>query len=227
MIFYYNGNEYIFTYDPNDASGLGCIEEIVNRNEYNLNMFYNKKSVFIDIGANCGVATIILAKQNPESIVYSYEPCPETFKILEQNVNNNNLKNVKIFNMAITKPGEKNLKLFKHPMYSGGNTVCSDALLFKSHFNSEPITYNIECTSLDEVIKSNYIEDIELLKIDCEGSEFDIIYTSEKFKTGIIKNIVGEFHEMKYTTHTSKSDNLIEYCKQYVQTVNVSTLKIN
>jgi len=67
-----------------------------------------------------------------------------------------------------------------------------------------------------------------LLKIDCEGAEYDIFYTSEKIKEGIIKNVVGEFHDLVYNnTPRNESGKLIEYCREYVSgIVHVSTLII-
>lgn len=66
------------------------------------------------------------------------------------------------------------------------------------------------------IIKKNNIQSIELLKIDCEGAEYDIIYGSDKIKEKIVKNIVGEFHNLKYTNTKNKSDELLNYCKLYV-----------
>ncbi len=50
------------------------------------NFVDNINKCFIDIGANCGVATIILAKQKPLSIMYSFHPDKELFKILLNNI---------------------------------------------------------------------------------------------------------------------------------------------
>ncbi len=66
--FIYSDNKYKLCINPDDSSGNGCIREIITRNNYGLDNFKNITSTIIDIGANCGVATIILAKQNPKSI---------------------------------------------------------------------------------------------------------------------------------------------------------------
>jgi len=217
--FEYNGNNYSIFNNSNDASTYGCILEIVNRNEYCLENFQSRdKLVFIDIGANCGVATIILAKQNPNSTIYSFEPDPNVFKYLEKNVSLNGLQNVKLYNKAVAKEETKNITLFLHPEYSGGNTTCSSIEGSKTFFNKDLVRCEVECISLDEIIQNNNIEKIQLLKIDCEGAEYEILYGSKYFKQSIVENMVGEFHNLRYNTHVkSNTTDLLNYCKPYIK----------
>lgn len=228
--FQYNNNNYNFKYNSQDVSELWCIDEIVRDNDYMLDKFTdNINKHFIDIGANCGVATIILAKQNPKSKIYSFEPDPNVYKVLEENVNINNLSNVILFNYAISGPEVKNLELCFHPSYSGGNTTYADKSSICSFFNNDNIiSVNVKCISLDEIINNYNINEIELLKIDCEGAEYDIIYTSENIKNGKIKNIVGEFHNLRYNNKVKNSaDELINYTKPFISGIfNIRTLNV-
>lgn len=214
----FNNNTYNICYEDADASGVGCIREIIMNNEYLLDNFNNLSTHIIDIGANCGIATIILAKQNPQSKVYSFEPDYNVFKLLEENVKINNLTNVILSNCAMSSPNTKFLELCHHPQYSGGNTTYSDRDSFRSFFNMENIHISrVECVSLDEIIDKYNIDNIELLKIDCEGAEYDILYSSEYIKQNKIKNIVGEFHNLKYNNKVSNSaEGLINYAKSYI-----------
>lgn len=224
--FQYNNNTYFYTLNS-DPSTNGCITEIVNNNEYVLDMFNNKNTTFIDIGANCGIATIILAKQNPMSIIYSFEPDKTVFELLQQNIKLNNLTNVKTFNKAVSKEGVKYLDLCLHPNYSGGNTTYSNTHLLQTHFNGNIHSYRVECISLDKIIEDNNITEIELLKIDCEGAEYDILYNSVYFKNNIVKNLVGEFHNLKYNIVEDTAENLIIFCKSFVEGVlKITTLDI-
>jgi FkbM family methyltransferase len=217
--FTYNHNVYQFRYYDFDHSGLGCIREIVSQNEYLLDQFVNNKNkYFIDIGANCGVATIILAKQNPESIVLSFEPDQQVFKLLEENVKVNHLTNVKVFNLAVTKKEITSLKLYIHPHYSGGNSTYAGLDAINQFFNKNIDFYEVNTTYLDKIIADNNISEVELLKIDCEGAEYDILYNSEFMRTNNIKNMVGEFHNLQYNTLVNSNYNdLLNYCEEYVK----------
>lgn len=195
-----------------------------------LKLFVNyKNNHFIDIGANCCVATIILAKQNPDSTVYSFEPDPNLFEILKTNITLNNLVNVKAFNYAVTKNNIDSLELFFHPKYSGGNTTYSDLNCFNNYYKQESNYINVKAISLDEIIKINNIDTIKLLKIDCEGAEYDIILDSENFKNNKINNMVGEFHNLVYNSKVQTSaEDLLIYSKKYIDGIcNIRILNIN
>lgn len=215
--FTYNSFVYKYTHNINDISGVGCISEIVDNDEYKLDNFINiNDKTIIDIGANTGVATIILAKQNPKSIVYSFEPDSEVFKLLEKNIEDNNLDNVKAFNMAIH---TEERYLYISPLWSGGNTLVSDDELFKQYFKTDVRKVKINTISIDDFITQNNIDEIYLLKIDCEGSEFDFFLNSKLiFKTVSINNIVGEFHDFVYSAdkNDTKSSELLNYCKDNI-----------
>jgi len=227
----YNNYNYCIQ-NTNDPSTEGCISEIVHGNEYKLDNFSNIKNVtFIDIGANCGIATIILAKQNPESIVLSFEPDKKIFEFLSNNVKLNNLSNVILHNKAVSKNGINSINLYMHNYYSGANTTYSDPDTFKKSFGESNINiYKVDCISLDEIIDNYNIESIELLKIDCEGAEYDILYNSTYFTNNIVKNIVGEFHDLHYNTQIETTNNngeeLIKYCEKYTNIVNLNVLKL-
>lgn len=151
--FTYSDIIYQFEYDPNDRSEVWCVDEIVHRDEYILSSFKGVEGGHIvDIGANCGVATIIMAKQNPGSTIYSFEPDRKLFAILSRNVELNGLTNVICFNKAVSKPGVPSLTLFIHPQYSGGNTSYSNEATFKQFWNNPNIEhYSVDCISLDEL----------------------------------------------------------------------------
>lgn len=228
----YGNNEYTFARNDRDWSAIGCIEEIIDRNEYKLNKFQNiEDQYFIDIGANCGVATCILAKQNPQSTILSFEPDKKVFESLSANVQLNNLKNVKLFNMAVSKKGVSELTLTLSPLCSGGNTTYSNKKTAEEFFKNPSIeAYTVPVTSLDAIIDEHSINCVPLLKIDCEGAEFDILYDSEYLKKRYIKNIVGEFHKLVYNQIDPKlTDNpqkLKDYCAQYVDSIDVCFLYI-
>jgi FkbM family methyltransferase len=214
--FTYNQIDYK-VYENSDLSLNWSIQEIVDNDEYLLTNFQsNDKSVFIDIGANNGIATLILAKQNPNSVIYSFEPDPKLFNILVKNVELNELQNIKLSNKGVSNETKLH-NLYLHPHFSGGNTTCTTSDDLKLFFGQDINVVQIECISFDDIIKNNNIENVKLLKIDCEGAEYEILYNSKLFKNGYVANMVGEFHNLGYNTQ-SKNDieELVKYSKQYV-----------
>lgn len=228
--FSYNDHSYTILENSNDASTNGCIFEIVHRDEYKLSKFQDLKDQFlIDIGANCGVATLILAKQNPLSTVLSFEPDKTIFEVLRKNVELNQLHNVKLFNKAVSKKGIKELELILHPSFSGGNTTYSDKAAIQSYFATQTVTsYTVPCISLDEIVEEFSIGKIAVLKIDCEGAEFDILYNSESFKNKIVSNLIGEFHFLRYNVKVDGMDPqaLFHFCSNLVEDIKITFLYI-
>lgn len=138
-----------------------------------------KGDTVIDIGANVGKVTLILARHVGETgKVYSFEPEINNFNLLRKNIEINNLKNVIPLRYAVTdKSGKTLLKV------SGACTthqVCTD---------TSEITQEIETVSLDEYFKD---QRIDFMKIDAEGSEPKIING--------MKNIVRNNPNMTFIT---------------------------
>ena len=204
-------------YDPSDTSCLGAIREIVDRDEYKLSLFRNQvNKTFIDIGANAGIATIIMAKLNPKSKVYAFEPFQKTYRLLLKNISLNRLTNVVPSRLAVSKPGINELTLSVWDDCSGANSVIADTKLFNEKYEQTSNTI-VKCISFDKILEKFSINEVFLLKIDCEGAEFDIIYPSNKFKHKIVKNMVGEFHDLNYNnTKNGESRQLLDYCEKYV-----------
>lgn len=218
----YLGHVFNIEYDPNDSTGIGSLTEIVRKNDYVFNKFVgHKDKVFMDIGANLGVATVVMAKLNPQSIVYAFEPYKKAYDMMLRNIELNSLTNVKTFNVAVSDKRTKMLKLSVLNVMSGANSTHAntDRFLdtFSADFNPAEIGYEtVEGVSFDDVLTDNKIEEVYLLKIDCEGAEYDIIYNSELFQQKIVKNMVGEFHDLKYNVVRNNTKDLLEYCRTYV-----------
>lgn len=65
-------------------------------------------SIVIDIGAHIGVFAVFVAKQARNTLIYSYEPCPENFTLLQENIKLNNFEsNIKPFRLGVWKEAGK------------------------------------------------------------------------------------------------------------------------
>ena len=225
--FIYNNYDFEVFINEIDLSGDGSINEIVNKNEYILSNFKNKKNkIFIDIGANIGIASLIMAKLNPDSIIYSFEPFKPVYDLFVKNIEHNNIKNIIPFNLAISNKTQDNIELICSPYCSGNGTIYANNLFTNVHLG-EPNKSIISTIEFDEFIDKYNINEIYLLKIDCEGAEYDIIYDSKKIKENLIKNIVGEFHDLKYNNVRNGTTELYNYCSKYIDgTKKITFLKI-
>lgn len=76
-----------------------------------------------DIGANIGLFTLLLADKFDNQIkIYSFEPIPDVYQVLKDNVERLNSQNIKSFPYGLSKkPG--NIKFNYYPTMSFGSTI--------------------------------------------------------------------------------------------------------
>ena len=147
----------------------------------------------IDIGANQGFFTLYAASKGAR--VISFEPSKTNFAMLSRNVEQNGLNaSVKCFDCAVS--GASGTTTIFEGLSSSGRFLSTTASIRDSNRGGADVRSAVTNTvTLDEVFQNNGIEFCDLLKLDCEGSEYDIIPTisSETFRR--IRNISMEYHD--------------------------------
>ncbi len=166
---------------------ISIYREIFAKNVYNPPGFeITPGDVVIDIGANIGIFTLYAASQGCGQI-YAFEPHPDNFSILLENIRINNLNNVKPYMVGVSSKEEKGL--LKVSSISGHHKVLDPEQKDGVESGLEIKTINIET-----FITNIKISQVDFLKIDCEGSEGDIFLSlSTKFFEKINK-VVIEYH---------------------------------
>ena len=165
----------------------------------------------LDIGANIGVFSVFAATAAENVKVLAYEPFPDNAEWLRRNVKANKLDNIQVNEKAVA--GE-----------SGKRTLeVSDAWVMHSlkEKKDNSAGMKIDCISLDEAMEN--IQACDLMKIDCEGSEYEIFYSSSADTLKKIKKIVGEYHQLNETdmnctslcNYLNKNDFIITDLKSF------------
>ena len=123
--------------------------------------------VVLDIGANIGYYTLLLAQLvGPSGKVYAFEPDPKNFELLEKNVDINNYKNVILIQKAVSNCNEKT-KLFLSKDRAQNR-------IFDSSNDGMSNNIEVETITLDEFFK-DFAQTINFIKMDVEGTEFRVI----------------------------------------------------
>lgn len=124
---------------------------------------------FIDVGANRGWYSLLIATASPNSKVLAFEPSSELRMKLESNVKANRLENVVVHPYALGQR-EKKANLYKYTINDGMNT------LFPVEHWGAKMDELIEVRSLDS-FESNICEPNLpiIIKLDVEGSEYEVL----------------------------------------------------
>lgn len=121
--------------------------------------------VVIDIGANIGYYTLLLAKlSGPQGTVFAFEPEPENFSLLLKNIELNDYKNVIAVQKAVGATTEQ-AHLFLSDDNKGDHRI---------HGVDSRSSIPIEVITLDEYF-SSFDRPVSLLKLDIQGAEPEAI----------------------------------------------------
>lgn len=146
--------------------------------------------IILDIGAHIGLSVLYFKKLFPDSKITAIEPNPESFKLLEKNIFENQINNVTTIQAAISnKSGKETLYLDEtdeqwHSVASfhKGSWVGTQ--------KSKEIT--VQTHALSEFIT----QPIDFLKMDIEGVEQRVLEASAE-SLPLIKKMIIEFHSHK------------------------------
>src|ERR687889_2899131 len=128
--------------------------------------------IVVDIGAHIGLYTIISSKRvGANGKVVAIEANPSNFEMLNSNIKLNQLTNIISLNNAVYSK-ETKIKLYLpgeelgHTIY---NTVMSDRAKNEDKF------VEVSANTLDYFLQLKGITDVNWIKIDVEGAEFEVL----------------------------------------------------
>lgn len=150
-----------------------------------------KESIVVDVGAHIGCFSIMAAKN--ASRVLALEPELNNYHMLRKNIELNQLKNISVFNIAVTgSSGYQDMVI-----YDDGSTG-THSLYYKRDTGIR--VKQIQTISLEGIFQKEGLFRIDFLKLDCEGAEYDIFRTMNFETASKIMSIVMETHgvEEKY-----------------------------
>lgn len=144
----------------------------------------NKLSI-VDCGANAGYSAVYFNEHFSNPNLIALEPFDESFELLRKNINLNKL-NINLIKGALWKNNEK-LKFqrsFRDKKEWSVQTVeAADGI--------------VKAVTIENIMQNNNINIIDILKIDIEGSEFEVFLNSNENVNALerIKSIVMEIHD--------------------------------
>ena len=136
----------------------------------------------VEAGAHRGVTAVAIAKQiGPQGHLYAFEPVPEFYAELRENLRRNDAKNVTAHPLALgDQPGR--IQFYKHGGGSG-ITPAQDAEVL-----------SVEATTLTNFLAEQGEDRIDFLNLDCEGSELLVFRGAQRVLEERHPQIFCEIH---------------------------------
>jgi FkbM family methyltransferase len=173
--------------------------------------------IVVDIGAHMGRYTIIASKQvGTNGKVLAIEASLSNFEILNSNIKLNQLTNIISLNQAVYSK-ETKIKLYTpgeelgHTIY---NTIISDRAQNEEKF------VEVNANTLDYLLQSKGIkhEEVNWIKIDVEGAEFEVLKGATTGATTTLSNskdiaLLIEIHNLRDSTNLYRP--IVEFLKLY------------
>lgn len=157
MTFFTRNRNWVRAYGSGNCSWELANERYVNK------LFWNRPvRTVLDIGANIGQETVLFARKAER--VIAFEPMEEVFKILSQNVKQNNYSNVELHNLGCSDQylNDKNMRW--QESNEGASYICD---------NPGRNNVRVNLVPLDSFLPD--LSDVDFVKIDVEGHEISAL----------------------------------------------------
>lgn len=171
---------------------ISCLLETIEKKRYTLFRDIKKDDIVIDIGAYIGDFSAYASHKGAN--VYAYEPIKESYEKLIENTKLNNLY-IKTFNECVWVKSGK-CKINKHELLEVSSLVEADKINLQSKKTG---IINVSSINISDILKNNNLKYIDFLKIDTEGSEFDILISTPKYILRKINYIAMESTDYQNT----------------------------
>lgn len=159
--------------------------------EYRIPVPVNPK-VILDFGANIGASAILLARRYPQAQIFAFEPRPDNVTFLENNVAA--YKNITVVPYGVGRRTEELDYYFSCLPSSNTGGFYNDGSLSWAKDGPHSQVMKLPVLAVDEAFERYGITRADIIKIDCEGAEFDILESIPESVLNTVKVIVGEFH---------------------------------
>jgi FkbM family methyltransferase len=165
------------------------VREVWERDVYGVRALKDVPTVIVDIGAHIGAFTVFAARMWPSARIIACEADPENCELLRQNVSG--LDRVEIVEAAICGEDTNGIDFYsvadKFRQNSGGGSCLAG--------RGGQTKLRVPALSAATLWRSKEIETCGFLKLDCEGSEIEVLQALAKAKLlAKVQHLSGEWH---------------------------------
>lgn len=153
-----------------------------------------RNPIILDIGANVGYFELLLFSRLAAVTVYAYEPVPSNCALFERHMalNPSLSDRIHLVKKAVTGTPRETLELFLET--DAANSVI--ASVYDDFDRQNRFRLKVPAISLQQILQEPQFERVDLLKLDCEGSEYPVIYETPSDCWRKINLLTMEVHDL-------------------------------
>jgi FkbM family methyltransferase len=171
------------TFDVLDYAGsesVGFIERDMNMDAYGLQRVYlDPGDIVVDIGANVGLVSVFVALTHPDVRIIAVEARRDNYEHLVATLARNQVSNVTAVCAAVAGCARL-VRICGGTKNSGGGSIypgwCGQWA------DTEPISNMCQAITLEQLFARFQIEHCKLMKVDIEGSEYEVFANTDVVK---------------------------------------------
>jgi len=182
---------------PSGVPFRAMFSEIVGSGCYLSSAEFRIKSgdTVLDIGANVGLFSIWVSLNVPAAKIFAFEAASDNFRALAENVRSNRLKGISAHHYAVSDGRSKQVTLYRG-FHGGIHSIRPEYANWNSSAGGPRQTEKVRAITLEQILRRFKIEFVDYVKLDCEGAEYEILFSAPKRILSRIRKIVGEYHDL-------------------------------
>jgi FkbM family methyltransferase len=168
-------------YDPTVTDRI-VIREMFDENVYQVFSKDVYNGTVLDIGANIGAFSVFASILGAKHVI-AYEPEDENGQMFKQNIEVNNLTNISLRPNAVSNKDEE-FEIYKAQGATKRTEYAGEIDVPKQ---------KVKAIDINKILDE--LDEVAVLKIDCEGAEWDILSAISPDNMKKLVYITGEFHK--------------------------------
>jgi FkbM family methyltransferase len=169
------------------------IIEIFRDGHYDVEIPWPSVRRVVDVGGHVGAFALWVAARAAHAQITTFEPEPRNFRDLELNVARNDVRDrVTRVNAAVA--GHDGRRVLNVPVHRHNASFATAA---------DARRVSVDCVSLERYLQGQASREIDVLKLDCEGAEWEIL-------TSLRRETLRQIRHLLVECHTQREDDIDE-----------------
>jgi FkbM family methyltransferase len=146
----------------------------------------------IDVGGYIGETALFFAQRGARR-VFCVEPSPDNLRLLEQNISQSSFKDKIVIIRAAILDKDGGVEFYMNRQEPLGNHVASYHDFMKYYTRSD-LKCEVQAMSFQSLLEYTGLEEVDVVKLDCEGSEYDILLGTPDSVLKRVRKYIIEYH---------------------------------